>query len=66
MFELKENLELNEFTNIVYDHMRERTAKLFENNDILIASLYIDPRFNFAGRNFFNDGQRNRAEVQDL
>lgn len=63
MFDMKDNLEVNEFSKIIFSHMRERTAKLFENNDILMASLYIDPRFNFIGRNFFKDEQRNRAEV---
>ena len=63
MFDMKDDLEKNEFSQIIFTHMRERTAKLFENNDILMASLYIDPRFNFSGRNFFNDEQKCRAEV---
>ncbi|CAG9799441.1 unnamed protein product [Chironomus riparius] len=64
MFDMKDNLEQNEFSKIVFDHMRQRSIKLFENNDILLASLYIDPRFNFNGRQFFSDTQNCRAEVR--
>jgi hypothetical protein len=64
MFELKDSVEDNEFSNIVFNYMRQRSIKMFERNDVLLASLYIDPRFNYNGRTFFNDVQKCRAEVK--
>lgn len=42
--------------------MNTRTDKLFENNDILLSTLYVDPRYNYTGKNW-NPELKSRAEV---
>lgn len=63
LFELKKIGDENNFGKIVYEKINARTDKLFENNDILLSALYVDPRFNYAGKPFFTPELKCRAEV---
>lgn len=47
----------------MYEKMDSRTEKIFDNNDTLLAALYVDPRFNYYGKLFFTQDLKSRAEV---
>lgn len=65
LFQLKQNGTSNNFSKLVADKMNIRTDKLFDNNDILLSSLYIDPRYNYIGKTW-NPEMKARAEVMNV
>lgn len=63
LFNLKESLDTgNDFSKIVSDSMNFRMNKMLDGNDILLASLYIDPRYNYESK-VWNEELKSRAEV---
>ena len=49
----------------LYDCMQKRKAELMD-NELFLAALYFDPRFNFMGSPFFDDDKRRTAVVSLL
>lgn len=43
--------------------MNERLNKLLDDNEVVLAGLYVDPRFNFEGIDFYSEHRQNIAQV---
>jgi hypothetical protein len=56
---LKEN---NDHAKYIHDNMMARSKKMYDDNDALIASLYIDPRYKNSEK-LMNPNMKARAEV---
>ena len=63
LYDLKERGMSNEFSKLVFEKMNERTDRVIDMNDILLSSLYVDPRHNYSGKRFMSNELKCRAEV---
>lgn len=60
--QLSEILQNNDIAKPISDSFNIRSKSLLD-NDALLAALYMDPRFNFAGSVFFSNEMREKAQV---
>lgn len=60
--ELQQGDENNEFSNQLLCAMQKRKKKLFENN-VFVAAMYLDSRFNYSGSNIISDEEKKSAKV---
>lgn len=47
----------------IIEAMNDRKAKLFD-NEVFLAAIYMDPRFNYIGSTLISDEQRSKAKVR--
>lgn len=53
---------INKFPIKIIEAMKDREDKLFD-NEVFLAAIYMDPRFNYIGSTLISDEQRNKAKV---
>lgn len=54
----------NELAGILFEKMDERLTRILEENNIVLAAIFLDPRVNFRGNVFANNELDQRAKVE--
>lgn len=53
----------NSLAAVLRDNMSARKSAMLKDNDILLCSLFIDPRINHSNRKFYSTELSDRAKV---
>lgn len=64
ILQLKKIEDKNPYAHTLKLKLDERLNMIVNENDALLCSLFIDPRFNFKGKIFFTAELKEKAEVR--
>lgn len=56
-------LTSNKYSKMLEDNMNARLNALLEENEVVLAGLFLDPRFNFDGIEFYSASRQKKCQV---